>query len=284
VAGGLGHTQCLTHAHADGADGRLPGDHGPPSYSDVSSRDGQIGCGMLINGEPEPIEGIIFDFHATLVAGGDADRWIDAALRHLGENGSARPDVSADQFICLRECLDQIWQHAHTIDPAGERDLSQDRHRDVFSRTVALCPDIELDLIAALYAVMPDQWAPFDDALPVLRELKSRGIRIVVLSNIGIDIRPHLDRTGIGALLDGVVLSFEVGLVKPDPAIYAQALQLLDVPGSRTLMVGDSPRDDVGGVPLKIRTLILPGTEGPVHGLGMVLQMVGNGTGDPTLA
>ena len=76
-------------------------------------------------------------------------------------------------------------------------------------------------------------------------------------------------------LLDGVVLSYEVGLVKPDPAIYARALELLGVAGSRTLMVGDSPRDDVGGVPLQIRTLILPRTDGPVHGLGTVLRMVG---------
>jgi len=239
---------------------------------------------MLISEAPEPIKGVIFDFHATLVEGGDADRWIDAALRHLAEDGSAKPDLSADQIVGLREHLDQIWQHAHTIDPRSERDLSQDRHWDVFNRTVALCPGIKPDLIAALYAVMPDQWVLFDDTLPVLRELKSRGVRIVVLSNIGLDIRPILDRIGVSGLLDGVVLSFEVGLVKPDPAIYARALELLDVPGIQTLMVGDSPRDDVGGVPLKIRTLILPRTEGPVHGLGTVLQMVGNGGGHRTLS
>jgi FMN phosphatase YigB (HAD superfamily) len=117
-----------------------------------------------------------------------------------------------------------------------------------------------------------------DDTLPVLRELKSRGVKIVVLSNIGMDIRGCLDRAGLSDLLNGVVLSYEVGLVKPDPAIYAHALELLDVPGSQTLMVGDSPQDDVGGVILKIRTLILPRTEGPVHGLGAVLRLVGNDT------
>lgn len=238
---------------------------------------------MLNNGEPEPFKGVIFDFHATLVQGGDAGRWIDAALRHLSKNGSERPRLSARQLSGLREHLDLIWQHAHTIDPGSERDLSQDLHRAVFSRTVALYPGVKPDLIAALYAVMPDQWAPFDDTLPVLRELKSRGIRTVVLSNIGMDIRPHLDRVGVSALLDGVLLSFEVGLVKPDPAIYAYALEILGIPGSQTLMVGDSPRDDVGGVPLQIRTLILPRTEGPVHGLGTVLQMVGSGRANPKL-
>lgn len=231
---------------------------------------------MIINEAPEPIKGVIFDFHATLVEGGDAGRWIEAALRRLAEEGNAEPDLSADQLAGLCEHLHQIWHHAHTIDPGSERDLSQDRHWDVFNRTVALYPGIKPDLIAALYAVMPDQWVPFVDTLPVLRELKSRGVRIVVLSNIGLDIRPLLDRVGVSGLLDGVVLSFEVGLVKPDPAIFARALELLDVPGSQTLMVGDSPRDDVGGVSLKIRTLILPRTEGPVHGLGTVLQMVGD--------
>ncbi|BEL06205.1 HAD family hydrolase [Actinoplanes sichuanensis] len=236
---------------------------------------------MLINGMPEPIKGVIFDFHGTLVTGGDAGRWIDAAFRHLAVNGGPTPDLSADQLTGLRDHLDRIWQHAHTIDPGSERDLSHDRHREVFRETVALRPEVTPDLIAALYAVMPDQWAPFDDTLPVLRELKSRGVRIVVLSNIGIDIRPHLDRAGLGALLDGVILSFEVGLVKPDPAIFAQALESLGVAGGQTLMVGDSPRDDVGGASLQIRTLILPRTEGPVHGLGMVVQMIGDDVGDP---
>jgi FMN phosphatase YigB (HAD superfamily) len=238
---------------------------------------------MLIDTVPEPIKGVIFDFHSTLVEGGHAGRWIDAALRLLAEQADPMPELGAGWLAGLGEYLDQIWQHAHTIDPRSERDLSQDRHRDVFSRTAALYPGIKPDLIAALYEVMPDQWVPFDDTLPVLRELKSRGVRTVVLSNIGVDIRPLLDRAGVSALLDGVVLSFEVGLVKPDPAIYARALELLGVAGSQALMVGDNPRDDIGGVALQIRTLILPRTDGPVHGLGTVLQLAGNGSGNPAL-
>ncbi|HEY6793867.1 MAG TPA: HAD family hydrolase [Kineosporiaceae bacterium] len=230
---------------------------------------------MLIETSPEPIKGVIFDFHATLVGGGDASRWIDAALCLLAQDGGMEPNLSASRIAGLRKHLDKIWQHAHAIDPKSERDLSRARHRDVFSRAVALYPDITPDLIAALYEVMPDQWVPFDDTLPVLQELQLRGVRVVVLSNIGLDIRPLLDRIGASALLDGVVLSFEVGMVKPDPAIYARALELLKVPGKNALMVGDSPRDDVGGVSLQIRTLILPCTEGPVRGLATVLQIAG---------
>ena len=225
---------------------------------------------------PAPINGVIFDFHGTLVDGGDPNRWIDDAFRHLAHAGCAMPELHCTDREGLREHLSRIWEHAHRIDPKSERDLSPARHEDVFTRAVALRPSVEPDLIAALYAVMRDQWIAFDDTLPVLQELTSRGVKIVVLSNIGMDIRGCLDRAGVSELLEGVVLSYEVGLVKPDPAIYAHALELLNVPGNRTLMVGDSPRDDVGGVILNIRTLILPRTEGPVHGLSAVLRLVGN--------
>lgn len=221
----------------------------------------------------EPIKGVIFDLHATLVHGGDTGSWIGAALRRLTEDGSAEQELDAERTAALRAYLDRLWQHAHAIDPGSERDLSQERHRDVFGRTLALFPGAGPDLIAALYDQMPGQWEFYEDALPVLRELKKRGIRTVVLSNAGLDIHPLLDRTGAAELLDGVILSYEVGLVKPDPAIFAYALELLGTAGGQTLMVGDSARDDVGGAALGIRTLILPPTSGPVHGLDVVLRL-----------
>ena len=49
---------------------------------------------MLVHEVPAPINGVIFDFHATLVDGGDPERWIDAAFRHLADAGSATPELS----------------------------------------------------------------------------------------------------------------------------------------------------------------------------------------------
>lgn len=214
-------------------------------------------------------EAVIFDFHSTLVDGGDAGAWIDAALGRLGRPAPAGPRRSA-----LRTYLDHIWQHAHTVDPKSERDLSHDRHRDVFARTMALCPGVDDDLTDALYATMTAQWRAFDDAAPVLRGIRDQGLRIAVLSNVGVDIRDCLARNGLDALVDEVVLSYEVGIVKPDPAIFAITLERLGASGDRTLMVGDSGRDDVGGSSLGIRTLILPRTRGPVHGLDAAARLL----------
>lgn len=215
------------------------------------------------------IESVIFDFHSTLVDGGEPGEWIGAALRRLGRSALSAPDHEA-----LSTYLEHVWQHAHTIDPKSDRDLSSDLHRDVFERTMALFPGIDEGLVAALYETMTGQWRAFDDSLPVLRSLRSSGIKVAVLSNVGIDIRDCLARNGMDTLVDQVVLSYETGIVKPDPAIFALVLDRLGATGEQTLMVGDSARDDVGGAALGIRTLILPRTRGRVHGLEAVLRLI----------
>jgi FMN phosphatase YigB (HAD superfamily) len=79
----------------------------------------------------------------------------------------------------------------------------------------------------------------------------------------------------MGDLFDAVILSFEVGSVKPQRPIFQVALDALAVPAGRALMVGDNATDDAGAARLGIRTLLLPRTQGVEHGLGLVLRLVG---------
>jgi len=122
---------------------------------------------------------------------------------------------------------------------------------------------------------MLDTWLPYDDTLPVLSALGARGLKLGLVSNAGVDVRIVLDRAGLTPLLDAVVISHEHGTVKPQAPIFERALADLGVPAERALMVGDSPRDDVGTAFLGVRTLILPRTHGAVHGLDVVLRLVG---------
>lgn len=222
----------------------------------------------------DPVDGVIVDFHGTLVDAHEPADWVAAARRLLTERGVPWPYRDAADVERLALHLHEIWEHAATVDPTSDRDLDMDRHREVFGQAVGLFPDAGPELIDALYLAMPEQWVPFDDAVPTLRALKARGVRVVLLSNIGIDIRERLAVTGLADVLDDVVLSYEVGLVKPDPGIFAHALERLGRPAEQTLMVGDSASADVGGTALGIRTLILPRRPGPVRGLGAVLRLV----------
>lgn len=227
--------------------------------------------------EAVPIRAVVLDLHQTLVDGGDTSRWLRLACQHLGRpvddvlGGTSSDDLAAG--------LDDVWTHVGRLDPRAERDLDRAIHWRVFTETVAVTLSAGPDLADALYATMPEAMVAYADARPVLDALHRRGIRTALLSNVGFDVRPVLARDGLLELLDEVVLSFEVGLIKPDPAIFELVLDRLGVPAEQALMVGDSARADGGAAALGIRTLVLPRTRGPVHGLAAIVDLVGASTG-----
>ncbi|MEM1179571.1 MAG: HAD family hydrolase [Acidobacteriota bacterium] len=86
----------------------------------------------------------------------------------------------------------------------------------------------------------------FEDTIPALRELRQRGLRIAVVSNLA---SPYVDslRRLLQDSVDGFVLSCEVGLAKPDPRIFELACAEMGSSPGTTLMVGDSLKSDVRG-------------------------------------
>jgi putative hydrolase of the HAD superfamily len=72
--------------------------------------------------------------------------------------------------------------------------------------------------------------------LDVVRAARAAGIHTGLLSNSwGLDY----ERDGWEMLFDAVVISGEVGLRKPDPAIYALAAERLDLPPEQIVFVDD---------------------------------------------
>lgn len=217
---------------------------------------------------PGPIRGVIFDIHSTLVDQGDADEWLSIALTRAPH---PLDDAQRRELVAF---LDRIWEGARIADPASSRDLSFAEHSRVFHELIEAGPGIDRPLANALYDCMLDTWRAYDDAIPMLRTLREAGVRVCLLSNAGVPIRTVLDRDGITPWIDGVVLSYEVGFVKPDPRIFRAALDVLGLDAQQALMVGDNAHDDGGGAALGLRTLILPRTAGRVHGLDVVPPLV----------
>src|SRR5205085_121672 len=79
----------------------------------------------------------------------------------------------------------------------------------------------------------------------ILAELRSRGLRLGVVSNGcgNVDVLCH--ELGYAPYLDAVVDSRQVGLFKPDPAIFIYAAAKLGEHPSKVMMVGDSFDRDV---------------------------------------
>jgi HAD superfamily hydrolase (TIGR01509 family) len=87
----------------------------------------------------------------------------------------------------------------------------------------------------------------YPDAGPALRDLRARGVTLVVASNWDCSLPEVLERAGLASLVDGVVPSATVGAAKPDPALFEAALRVAGVAAERALHVGDSLSKDVAG-------------------------------------
>ena len=96
-------------------------------------------------------------------------------------------------------------------------------------------------LLAAL------RFRPYDEVPAALRALRAAGHRLVVVSNWDVSLHEMLRDAGLRPLLDGAISSAEVGVAKPDPAIFRYALELVGEPGTEVLHAGDSLEYDVFG-------------------------------------
>ncbi len=120
--------------------------------------------------------------------------------------------------------------------------------------------ETDADLTDALLAAL--RFRAYPDAAPALRELRSRGVRLVVVSNWDHSLHERLEETGLAPLLDGAVASAEFGRAKPDPAIFVHALAGVDP--AAALHVGDSPVEDAEGALAAGLRAVLLARDGPV--------------------
>nr|AXL06695.1 phosphoglycolate phosphatase [uncultured bacterium] len=91
---------------------------------------------------------------------------------------------------------------------------------------------------------LADQVTVFDGVVELLLTLRTRGLRLAIATGkSGPRARSLLDRLGLLPFFAHVIGSDEVARPKPAPDIVRHALDLLDVPAQRAIMVGDAPTD-----------------------------------------
>jgi HAD superfamily hydrolase (TIGR01509 family) len=91
-------------------------------------------------------------------------------------------------------------------------------------------------------------WEDIPAEVPsALAELRRLGLRLVVVSNSNGTLHAKLKRLGLLPAFDLVMDSFELGVEKPDPAIFTLALERSGARAGSTLHVGDFFHIDVVG-------------------------------------
>ena len=193
------------------------------------------------------IRGVFFDLYGTLLCYGDmkaaGESWFRAIHRELVASGHA-----FDEETFVRLCEEFLLQPEPPV---------QDDGLTVYERRMrVLVGELGLELaveeLRQISEVSVAAWhahTPLDpEAKSVLGELQGR-YKLALISNF--DHPPHvhrlLDELALRPFFDAVVVSGDVGVKKPDPTIFAPALEQTGLVANEALFVGDSPEDDVAG-------------------------------------
>jgi HAD superfamily hydrolase (TIGR01509 family) len=217
-------------------------------------------------------EAVLFDLGDTLIR-------LTGSGAELLQDAAATLGVSIDPAAASRVWRRVLDRSSTAEELAKGRDLSTDRHRKVWTElyTQAGCEELAAGLSDRMYelTVAAESWEAFPDTVPTLRAVRSRGLRVAVVSDTGFDLRPALDRLGLTPYLHAVVMSYEQGMCKPEPAVFRTACDRLGVRPERALMVGDNPLTDSGAVTAGLYAFLLPAPSptGP-RGLEHVLSLL----------
>jgi HAD superfamily hydrolase (TIGR01509 family) len=191
------------------------------------------------------VKAVLFDFSGTLFRLEEDDSWFD------GIEVDERQVDGHVQAELMRRLTAPVGQHVDMTPEAYHawvnRDLEPHLHREAYLhvlRESGLADHHAETLYGRV--IDPSSWTPYPDTADVLKGLHRQGIKTAVVSNIAFDVRPAFDAIGVDDYIDEVVLSYEVGAIKPDAAIFETALTRLGVDAAHAVMVGDSDEADGG--------------------------------------
>ncbi|CAN3127040.1 HAD family hydrolase [Mycobacterium sp. smrl_JER01] len=195
---------------------------------------------------------VLFDFSGTLFRLEEDESWFAGMeLAHpLGPSESREVDGHVQAELMRRLTAPtgrSVSMTPEALQAWMNRDLAPHLHREAYLhvlRESGLADHHAQSLYGKV--IDPACWTAYPDTATVLEGLHRRGIKTAVVSNIAFDVRPAFSAIGADAHVDEFVLSYEVGAVKPDPAIFQTALDRVGVGAERALMVGDSDEADGG--------------------------------------
>jgi len=183
--------------------------------------------------------GVFFDADDTLFDYPRAER---TALRACLREFRLRKDLGVFLDAYRRHNRD-VWQAFER----GETDQATLRVERFRRLAVELdIPDLSLDRLSAFYLeALSGQPQLMPGALVTVRALAKKFPLALVTNGIAAVQRRRFAASPITAYFQAVVISEEVGFAKPDPRIFAPALEKIGVEAGEVLYVGDSVTSDM---------------------------------------
>ncbi|MFM7596831.1 MAG: HAD family hydrolase [Actinomycetota bacterium] len=201
------------------------------------------------------VEAVIFDWGGTLTPWHDIDL-VDMWLAYAQAFEASDPRDLAESLAGEERARWQRQQSTSGADGTGTLD-------HLFG---AVGIDVSTPRHGRALAAYLAHWEPHTladpDAVDLLAALRTRGIRVGVLSNT-IWPRWHheavFSRDGLLPLIDAAVYSSEIAFAKPHASAFEAALASVGVQPGAAVFVGDRPWDDVHGAQeVGMRAVLVP--------------------------
>lgn len=85
------------------------------------------------------------------------------------------------------------------------------------------------------------------DIFRLLEELKTRGLRLAIISNCSSEEVKGIEQSKIYGYFDQIILSYEINMKKPDIDIYEKCCDLLGVGANESIFIGDGGSNELEG-------------------------------------
>jgi putative hydrolase of the HAD superfamily len=173
------------------------------------------------------IRAVIFDLYDTLVY------LTDSIVQETRHTLAIRADVDPNAWAALwrGNVVDRMLGKLGGLDDEI-RTMLQQLGADPSPALLAELVELEIAGWARAVAIYPE-------ALPTLAALRQRGLKLGLISNCSADAGATVARIGLAGCFDAIVLSCDVGLMKPDPAIYEHTCRALGVTPAESMFVAD---------------------------------------------
>src|SRR3989442_8166552 len=180
----------------------------------------------------EPVRAVLFDYGHTLVDFHRTEEALYSAYEQI------RGRIEAVAYMEVPEILDLIERVGLGVDTMVResyeaRRLEELDPAELFIEALAgigfdLSRDVVEHIVALDHSSFSNSITVEPEVLDMLRRLRRDGYKLGLVSNVSLRpdlMRADLDRLGIAELLDGSVFSSEIGVRKPDPRIFQEALR-----------------------------------------------------------
>jgi len=208
------------------------------------------------------IKAVLFDLYETL---GRVDIHDE---EQLGENR-------------LRDIIDLTSSRKMNVDAARFRQVFHDISSEASRRSQQESVEIPIDKIFArvlkelnlpaddrlliemekvYYRIPKNRWILFNDTRETLQKLSARNFKLALVSNVRSDrfVRELVKEVNIERYFDVIITSAQLGIRKPRPQLFLEALKELKVRPDQAAIVGDTLTTDIqGGAALGMKTILI---------------------------